>query len=265
MALASDIITAAYREGNLIAIGTTPTTAQNTEALSQLNRLKTGILGFKMGENLKDWMVPQPQRTAPVAANFPQFPGMEELYGVGTSFSSAVYPYPPNNRRIIYGGTAQTVYFPEKPNPGAQMALIQSSGAGDGGQTGDVITLNANGRTIQTQKTQTYVFNSGPGNTPFAPQRWFYRDDLGDWVSVTDMALSDNMPYPEDFDLFFICALSKRLAPSYGKIVAQETITTALQTEAAFLARYRQPTDTVYGSDNFPRSYQSYIAGNWWW
>lgn len=266
MALASDIITAAYREGNLIPVGKTPTAAQNTEALAQLNRLKSGILGYKMGENLQDWMVPQPQRTAPVAANFPQMPGFDpNSFSPFNTFDNSIYPYPPNNKRIVYGGTAQTVYFPEKPNPGGQMALVQSSGAGDGGQTGDILTLNGNGRTIQGSKTQTFVFNSGAGSSPFAPERWFYRDDLGDWVSVNDMLIGDTMPYPEEFDLFFICALAKRLAPSYGKIIAQETIETALQHEAAFLARYRQPTVTVYGSDNFPRSYQSYIAGQWWW
>lgn len=268
MTLATDILKAAYREGNLIAIGAAPSANQQQEALDKLNRLVRGILGYKMGENLQDWMVPQPQRTAPVDANFPQFPG-----GMGgpSPFSSAIYPYPPNNRRIIYGGTAQTVYFPQRPNAGGQMAVIQGSGAGDGGNTGDVLTINGNGRTIQGALTQTFTFNSGAGVTPFAPARWFYRDDLGDWVLIADLTTgtgtvsTDSLPYPKEFDEFFICALAKRLAPSYGKIIAQETIQTALNYESAFLARYRQPTDTVYGSDDFPRSYQSYIAGNWWW
>jgi hypothetical protein len=42
-------------------------------------------------------------------------------------------------------------------------------------------------------------------------------------------------------------------------------VLTALQAESAFYARYRQPTDTVYGSDQIPGSYQSYTAGQWWW
>jgi len=82
---------------------------------------------------------------------------------------------------------------------------------------------------------------------------------------VATMISSDPLPYPIEFDDFFVCALAKRLAPSYSKPVAKETIETALRAEFAFIARYRQPTPTVYGSDNFPRSYQSYISGNWWW
>jgi hypothetical protein len=235
------VVQAAYREGNLIAAGKLPTSTELTEAQDVLMRLILGILGFKMGENLSDWLVPQPQRTSPVSANYPQFPSYP-LY-----MSSAVY---------------------QNPNPGGQMAIVQASGAGDTGTTGDVITLDGNGRYIQDPadslfKTQvSFTFSS---TSPFASQRWFYRDDLAQWMLVSNLVLANGMPYPPEFDDFFICALSKRLSPRYGKIVAKETVETALQAEMAFLARYRQPTDTVYGSDQFPRSYQSYISGNWWW
>ncbi len=260
MTTAVKILQAMFREGNLIPVGTQPTTNQLAEALDKLNRLVTGILGYKMGENLSDWEAPQPQRTAPVAANFPQFPLKQDL-------SPFIYPYPPINQRIVWGGTTQTVYFPESPNPGSQMAVVQASGAGDNIVIGNVLTLDGNGRTIETANTYTFTAASPVA----APRRWFYRDDLADWVAVLTLtsgsgsALTDNLPYPVEFDDFFVCAGAKRLAPSYGKIVAQETIQTALDTERAFLARYRQPTVTVYGSDNFPRSYQSYLNGNWWW
>lgn len=254
MTTAAVIIQAAFREGNLIPVGKQPVTDQVTEALDKLNRLVRGILGYKMGENLKDWQVPQPQRTAPTAANFPQAP-------LANDYSSAIYPYPPSNRRIVYGGTAQTVYFPQKPNPGAQMAVVQGSGAGDGGTVGQVLTLNGNGRTIEAVNTKTFVF-AAPA---FAPRRWFYRDDLADWVAVTDLAAVDQLPYPQEFDDFFVCALAKRLSPSYTKPIAKETVEAALKAEFAFIARYRQPTETIYGSDQIPGSYQSYVNGNWWW
>lgn len=263
MTTAATIIQAAFREGNMIPVGQQPTAAQQSEAFDKLNRLVLGILGYKMGENLTDWLVPQPQRTAPVAANYPQFPFSDDLLGVGLTSSSAVYPYPPNNRRIVYGGTTQTVYFPQKPNPGSQMAVVQGSGAGDGGSVGNVLTLDGNGRTIEGATTKTFTFAS----PAFAGRRWFYRDDLADWTAVLtlDPVTNTNMPYPAEFDDFFVCALAKRLAPNYGKIIAKETVEAALTAESAFYARYRQPSDTVYGSDQIPRSYQSYIAGQWWW
>lgn len=268
MTLASALIQSAFREGNLIPVGKQPTTDQQTETLDKLNRLVRGILGYKMGENLTDWLVPQPQRTSPVSSDYPQFPSYP-LYQ-----SSTIFQNPPNNQRIVYGGTVQTVYFPQKPNPGSQMALVQATGAGDSGLTGNTITLNGNGYLIQDpadgllKNTVTFTFSTV---TPFAPVRWFYRDDLAQWILVatltagTGSVYTDTIPYPPEFDDFFVCALAKRLAPSYAKIVAKETVETALQTESAFLARYRQPTDSVYGSDNFPRSYQSYISGQWWW
>jgi hypothetical protein len=176
MTTAAIIIQAAFREGNLIPVGKQPTATEQTEALDKLNRLARGILGYKMGENLCDWLVPGTQRTASVAANFPQSP-------FDSGVSSSVYPYPPNNRRIVYGGKAQTVYFPQNPNPGSQMAVVQGSGAGNGGQAGDILTLNGNGRTIEAANTKTFTF----AVPAFAPRRWFYRDDLADWVAVVDM------------------------------------------------------------------------------
>jgi hypothetical protein len=267
MTTAAVIIQAAFREGNLIPFGKQPVTEQTAEALDKLNRLVRGILGYKMGENLKDWLVPQPQRTAPSAANFPQAP-------LACDYSSSVYPYPPNNRRIVFGGITQTVYFPQKPNPGSQMAVVQGSGAGSGGVTGQILTMNGNGRTIQTPpagafaNSVTFTFSTV---SPFAPIRWFYRDDLAQWVQIVDLTsgngatYTDNMPYPQEFDDFFVCALAKRLSPSYGKPIAKETVEAALKAEFAFVARYRQPTETVYGSDQIPSSYQSYLGGNWWW
>lgn len=271
MTLAVNLIADAFREGNLIPVGKVPTVNQLAEATTRLNALVFGILGYKMGENLTDWLVPQPQRTSPVSSDYPQFPSYP-LY-----LSPTLYQNPPCNRRIVYGGTIQNVYFPQRPNPGAQMAVAQATGAGDSATTGDTLTLNGNGYFIQDpadglfKTTVVLTFNSGAGSTPFAPVRWFYRDDLAQWVVVqnlttgTGTVYTDAMPYPHEFDDFFVCALSKRLAPRYSKITAKETVETALMTESAFLARYRQPTDSVYGSDNFPRSYQSYISGQWWW
>lgn len=261
MTTAAVIIQAAFREGNLIPIGKQPNTDQAAEALDKLNRLVRGILGYKMGENLRDWLVPLNQRVATSPTTYPQGP-LAGGYGDPMQSCATLVSLPPNNRRIVFGGTTQTVYFPSNPNPGAQMAVVQGSGAADTSPVGDVLTLNGNGRTIEGVTTKTFTFASP---VPATPKRWFYRDDLADWVLVADLVSADELPYPKEFDDFFVCALAKRLAPSFGKIIAKETIQTALDTECAFLARYRQPTDTVYGSDQFPRSYQSYINGNWWW
>jgi hypothetical protein len=257
MTTATVLIQAAFREGNLIAAGATPTTNLQTEALARLNSLVTGVFGYEIGENLEDWLAPCPQRTAPVAANFPQAP----LSDTAPDFlPTSVYPYPPKNRRIVWGGTTQTVYFPENPMDGSRMAIVQGSGAGDGGTPGAILTLDGNGRTIEGSNTKTYT-------NPATARAWFYRADTGNWIAVTTMVLADECPFPAEFDDFFICALSKRLAPRFGKVTAKETVDTATITLKRLKARYRQAGITVYGSENYPNSSQSFGNGNgaWWW
>jgi hypothetical protein len=254
---ASSLIQSAYREGNLIAVGTTPTTAEQAEALLLLNNFVLGIFGYEMGENLQDWPAPAPQRTAPVAANFPQFPVCSDPLA---ATSPNTYPYPPRNKRIVWGGTTLTVYFPEKPMDGSRMALVMASGAGDGGTAGAILTLNGNGRTIEAANTKTYT---NPDAT--LPRQWLYRADLANWQAVLPLAAADPCPFPPEFDDFFICALSMRLAPRYNKVTAAETAKTALDTLKRLKARYRQAGVTTYGSENFPLAAQSYLSGRPWW
>jgi hypothetical protein len=255
MTLVSTVLQAAFREGNLIAASATPTTAELAEALDRFNNLVIGVYGYEMGENLVDWLAPYPQRTAPVAANYPQMPYPLDL---NLSTSSNVWPYPPKNRRIVWGGVTGTVYFPESPMDGSRMAVVQGSGAGDGGTPGAVLTLNGNGRTIEGANTKTLT-------NPITATSWLYRADSADWVKVTTLASSDSLPFPAEFDDFFICALSKRLAPRFGKVTATETVETAKVTLGRLKARYRQAGITTYGSENIPNSNQSYSNGACWW
>jgi hypothetical protein len=60
MTVASSIITDAYREGNIIPMGSTPNANQQTEALSRLNVILTSTIGNEVGD------VPRrPQLSAP--------------------------------------------------------------------------------------------------------------------------------------------------------------------------------------------------------
>lgn len=264
MTTATKLIQGAFREGNLIAAGKQPTTDEQSEALDVLNRFVNGIFGFEMGENLFDWLAPAPQRTAPVAANFPQLPLPQGWDG--KLWDTTMAPYPPRNTRVVWGQVDFTIYFDAKPEPGSRMAVVMGSGAGDEGQPGTVLTLDGNGRQIQDPEDMLFK-NTVALTSPLDPTlnyQWFYRDDLGVWVACMDMELTDECPFPKEFDDFFICGASKRLAPRYGKITAIETVETAKLTLARLKARYRQSAPTVYGSDNFPRTSQSFLVGSWW-
>lgn len=268
MTLASSIIQDAYREGNLIAVGVSPTTAEQAEALRKLNRFIAGVYGEELGENLADWPIPLPQRTAPIAANFPQLPypmGLDgDLMGVPlvSSLSNEFAFYPPSNSRIIFGGVTGTCYFPEAPSDGARMAIVQGSGAGDGGAVGQVLTLNGNGRTIETANTKTFTFASPAA----APVQWLYRADLGDWVKISfALALTDDIGFPFDLDDLWVCMLAIRLAPAYTKTTAPETSATAMKMLKKLKARYRQAGTTIYKSGDIPNSFQSYAGSRPWW
>jgi hypothetical protein len=268
---ASTIITAGYREGNLIPVGQSPSTNQQNEALDRLNALVNGIFGYELGENLRDWIYPAPQRTAPVAANYPQLPGgpwdgTTDPLPIAILSNTTWTPYPPRNTRIVWGQVAGTIYFPEAPDAGTRMGIVQGSGAGDAGAIGNVLTIDGNGRYIQDPADMTFkpsVQITSASN--FTPQEWFYRDDLGQWLLRKDMALTDTLPFPKEFDDFFICGIMVRFAPRYGKVIAQETITAAGLVLKRLKARYIQTAPTVYGSQNFPNSFQSFAAGSWWW
>lgn len=257
MTTCSSLIQDAFREGNLIPVGKSPTVDEQVEALRALNRYVLGVFGFEMGEQLTDWLVPAPQRTAPVAANYPQGPFCDSSNLLSPQ-SAQVWPYPPKNSRLVFGSVDCTVFFPESPEDGTRMSIVQGSGAGDAGADGQVLTLDGNGRLIEGQAQLTFT-------APLEPRQWLYRADTGIWEAITELELTDECPFPEDVDDFWICSLAMRLAPRYNKITAKETENTAIRTLARLKAKYRQAGVTIYGSDQFPRSLQSYISGRWFW
>lgn len=265
MTATATLVARGFREGNLIPVGTLPTDAELDEGLANLVGYVSGVFGMSMGEQLIDWLAPAPQRTASVAANAPQLPyPMSQdanLMGIGLApgQSPDFWPYPPKNSRIVFGGVDTTVYFPEQPDPGSRMAIVQGSGAGDGGIDGSVLTLDGNGRFIEGDPQQTFT-------APVTVRQWMYREDLGNWIAFVPPTLADaDFLFPADFDDLFVCALAMRMAPHYGKTTAPETQSTFTLMNKTFKARYRQSAPTIYGSQDFPRSAQSYIAGRWYW
>lgn len=263
MSTAQALITDSYRELNITAIGVTPTPAQLSEGLDQLNRFLRGIFGSQMGELLQDWEAPSQQRTAPVAANFPQLPyplGQDvTLMGIPLSggTSNLIWPYPPKNSRIVFGGTQSTkVYFAEQPDDGSRMGLIMGALA----TPGVILTLDGNSRTINGAATQAVTMPMASG------QRWIYRADLGDWRPVASLALADESPFAEDMDDYVSLSLAIRLAPKNDKTVSAETAAAYKDAKTIFEARYKQSGTTVYKSTDIPNSYESYQSGRgqWW-
>lgn len=259
MTLASDIIQAGFREGNLIGVGLTPSAAELAEALPLLNRFINGIFGWEMGENLRDWPVPASQITATLPTSYPQ----NASNNPQNAAQAYQYQRPSTNVRIVFGCITDTVYFPSNPQDGSRMAVVQGSGAA-GGVAGAVLTINGNGRFIDGAATATFTAGN-PLTTVAAAKAWIYRADLGQWKICTDVIATDQMPFPPDLDDFFICGIAKRLAPRYTKVVSAETEKTMITTLKRLKARYRQSATTTYGSEQIGVTDQSYLAGRPWW
>lgn len=66
-----------------------------------------------------------------------------------------------------------------------------------------------------------------------------YRADTGNWVKIESLEEADNMPLSEEFDDYFITALTFRLAPRYGLPVAGETAAALMRARSRIRARYR--------------------------
>ncbi len=247
MTTATEIIQQAYREGNIIPAGASPTAVEAVEALGRLNSLIASFYGAGMGELLHDWLVPQPQRTASVEANYPQAPYSNDL-------PPEVFKYPPKNRRLVWGGALTTVWFPESPDDGSRMAIVQGSGASVTAPTGSVLTLDGNGRMIGGTPTKTFT-------NPVMAQQWLYRADLGDWLTVAPLLATDTMVFPLDMDDLWIGLLAMRLSARYNKTLLPGTLNMVKEAQRAARARFTQSQDSIFGSNQIPNSLQAYPEG----
>ena len=256
------LLSDAYRENNLIPVGGTPTDNEQAEALDLFNQFCNGIFGYELGENLSDWQVPGALRTATVAANFPQLPypmdtdqNLQSL-PIANDLDANIYPYPPKNSRIIYGSASaanvNTIWFPERPENGSRMEVVCTAAATQ------PLVLDGNGRTINGALT----VNLTP---PFATLYFFYESSIADWSSIGQATLASNSPFPMHFDSLLVTAVGYRLCPRHGVEPRTGTTNEMAQALKRLKAYYRQTQVTVYGSSDFPRSLQSFLAGQWLW
>lgn len=269
MTLARDIVRRGFREDNLIPIGREPTAAEFVEGLELLNGFLLSAYGFELGEPMEDWVAPQPQRTAPVAANYPQLPyptgadiGLNPV-PLASDNTYNIYPFPPPNSRIVWSGDPLTIYMPEGPRPGSRIALVQGSGARTNPAPGTLLVLDGNSRLIETTPGVT-----APTMTlthPLEPIQWFYRSDTGVWRIVRPLGLDDDLYFAPEYDDAWICALSIRLAPRYAKQVADATKTNAQRMLSKVQIDHRQVAPTVYKSYDIPRGLESFASGQWSW
>jgi hypothetical protein len=213
--LISSIIGDAFREGNILPLGKAPTDNQATEALRLYQQNIRSVYGDDAGEGLADWPL------GTFNADEPGFTDSRTPYSIQRP---AI-----NSRLLVTNTAALTVYLTPCPQDGARMGIADPFGR----LAAVPVTLDANGRTIEGVAVKALNVNG-------TFQEWFYRADKGDWVKITALAAVDDNPFPDDFDIFFICGLAMRLNPRYGREMDPQTAAVFKSVRAQFIARYLQ-------------------------
>ncbi len=218
MTLVSDLIRDAYRESNLIAISADPTDDEKDEGLRLLQRLVSSAYGNEAGEQLDPF---------PIGNNHISRPSGYPWYGQAPDWND--WFIPANSRLVLNLTSPQTLYLSPNPDDGARFAVQDKSG----NLSTNPLTINANGRTIEDGFTITY-------NTDNEDKEYIFRQDLGNWQLVSPLALTDEFPYPEEFDDFFAIGLAIRLNPRHAQEIDQQSINAYNRSARQFKARYRQ-------------------------
>lgn len=247
--LASEAIARAYREAAIKPIGTVPNNDEYSEGLDRLNGFLDSLFGAEIGTLLTDFQVPLVQRTAtePMAnVNLP-FPnnltGFDQPGSPPESPGPLPYALPPNSRILWRGTTNTTVHFPQYPQDGARMAVVNTGASAN-------LTLDGNGRRIAGANTAVRLPTD-------ANITYFYRADLGEWIALTAMALTGTIPLPSEFDRLVICGTAISLTaldeikPTSGTMFSYERLLRRAK------ERYFQHEQVAQGGQNIVPSYQS--------
>lgn len=215
MTLISSIIQDAFREGNILPLGRVPNANQLAEALRLFQQNIRSIYGDEAGEGLIDW---------PLGSFNVDEPGI-----VDPRIPDQILRPRINSRLIATADTATRVYFTPYPQDGSRMAIADPFG-----RLATVpVTFDANGRTIEGAPTKLLAVNG-------TFQEWFYRADKCDWMKLTVLLATDENPFPDDFDAFFICGLAMRLNPRYGREMDGQSALVFKASRRQFIARYLQ-------------------------
>lgn len=242
MTTVTQIITDAYRQSNLLAIGATPTDAQLAEGLRYYNRIVASVLGNEAGENLQPFPIGRHNISRPSG------------YPWSGSVPSFDWFVPLNTRLMLNLEEAADIYLNPVPEDGSRLGVCDVSG---NTATYNVV-LHGNGRNIEGSPSITIA-------TDGVDREWFFREDLGDWVRAVPLILTDESPFPTEFDDMFVTMLAMRLNPSYGVTMDVQTGEVYKRSRSQFRARYHNIIE-VHSEDaliRLPRTANDrYLWGN---
>lgn len=213
MVTAASTIKYALRKIRVIGQGATPSSAQSTEALYELNALLNEIIGYGSSVQFQDIYVTSAYEITPTY----------------------------NAQRIICRHTAAlTITLPEgtEDRPiadGMRVNIVDASGAAATYN----ITVARNGWKIGASAANATISTNSASNV------YLFRADLGDWKLGASLASGDDLPFPTEFDAPFQLILAHRLGGAYGQRLSEADYNAMRGGKAKLRNKYLQPATTV--------------------
>lgn len=216
MTTVTKIIDRAFRASNITAAGSSPNTVSQTEALELLQSFVKGVIGNEAGDDFFNMPIGSKDISRP--AGYPWY---------NTVPYNGDWFVPENHRLFLNLEEPVTLYLHPDPDDGARFALrdMQNNLATNN------VTVIGNGRLIDGATSIVLNTNGASGE-------WFYQADTGNWVRYAELTLEGEMPFPEEFDDYFVMSLAMRINPLYGKTLDQQAITFYNRSKRQLQARY---------------------------
>jgi hypothetical protein len=216
--LVSDIITQGYRESNIIAITVQPTPTQVTEALARLDNLVLSALGDDIGYLMEDW-------------NIQSTTSIKKPSGIPlTTAHSASFTVPPNARLVCNLTAPMVVALDGQPQDGQRFAVVDARNT----FVASALTVNPNGRKFDGEVGPAILNEAGLN------AQWFYRSDIADWLRLAPLTADGQLPFPPEFDDYFVTMLAMRLNPRYGMTLNEQSTGRLAQQKTQIMRRYSQ-------------------------
>ncbi len=217
MSLVSQIVEKAFRELNAIGELNNITPTQATEGLDRLQNIVDSCIGGEVGDQLISFPIGRNNIVRP--QGFPWYDGVPDN----------AWFVPPNNRVMLNLTSSVNLYLNPLPGDGERFALIDVS---KNTSTFPVV-IYGNGRTIENGTSITI-------STDGTDSQWWYRADLGNWQKVSPLVESDEFPFANEFDNYFITMLAMDLSPAYGAAMNPSSIDKFKRSRSQLTARYAQ-------------------------
>lgn len=219
MTLVSALIKDGFRESNLISITADPTSLEQGEALVLLNQYVQSIYGNGgAGEELQTMAIGRNNLSRP--SGYPwydQVPNVTDWY------------VPVNIRMALNLTSPLSVYLDPKPDDGQRFAFMDLSN----NLATNPFTIIGNGQLIAGAISQVYNVNG-------MNMEFIYRKDLGTWLPINPLALTDTFPFPTEYEPMFSIALAMRLNPRNAVQMDPQSSATYTKLFRQFVAQYRQ-------------------------